>query len=92
MILTKAPGAGGHTLSDQLAQAFVSLNTAGSFPTVMGAYSALLGIIVIQSIASGLTLLDLSSALRYMITGGVLAIAVIVDALARRSRVSHGRA
>jgi D-xylose transport system permease protein len=56
------------------------------------AYSALLGIIVIQSIASGLTLLDLSSALRYMITGGVLAIAVIVDALARRSRVSHGRA
>ena len=33
------------------------------------AYSALLGIIVIQSIASGLTLLDLSSSLRYMITG-----------------------
>ncbi len=56
------------------------------------AYSALLGIIVIQAIASGLTLLDLSSSLRYMITGGVLAIAVIVDSLARRSRVSHGRA
>jgi D-xylose transport system permease protein len=55
-------------------------------------YSALLGIIVIQSIASGLTLLDLSSSLRYMITGGVLAIAVIVDSLARRTRVSHGRA
>ncbi len=56
------------------------------------AYSALLGIIVIQAIASGLTLLDLASSLRYMITGGVLAIAVIVDSLARRSRVSHGRA
>ena len=56
------------------------------------AYSALLGIIVIQSIASGLTMLDLSSSLRYMITGAVLAIAVIVDSLARRSRVSHGRA
>jgi len=56
------------------------------------AYSALLGMIVIQAIASGLTLLDLSSSLRYMITGGVLAIAVIVDSLARRSRVSHGRA
>lgn len=56
------------------------------------AYSALLGIIVIESISSGLTLLDLSSSLRYMITGGVLAIAVIVDSLARRSRVSHGRA
>jgi D-xylose transport system permease protein len=56
------------------------------------AYSALLGIIVIQSISSGLTLIDLSSSLRYMITGGVLAVAVIVDSLARRSRVSHGRA
>jgi D-xylose transport system permease protein len=56
------------------------------------AYSALLGIIVIQSISNGLTLIDLSSSLRYMITGGVLAIAVIVDSLARRSRVTHGRA
>ena len=56
------------------------------------AYSALLGIIVIQAISNGLTLLNLSSSLRYMITGAVLAIAVIVDSLARRSRVSHGRA
>ena len=56
------------------------------------AYSALLGIIVIQAISSGLTLLDLSSSFRYMITGAVLAIAVIIDSLARRSRVSHGRA
>lgn len=56
------------------------------------AYAALLGIIVIQSISSGLTLLDLSSSLRYMITGAVLAVAVIIDSLARRSRVSHGRA
>lgn len=56
------------------------------------AWSALLGVLVIQSISSGLTLLDLSSSLRYMITGAVLAIAVIIDSLARRSRVSHGRA
>ena len=56
------------------------------------AWSAVLGIIVIQSIASGLTLLNLSSSLRFMITGAVLAIAVIVDSLARRSRVSHGKA
>lgn len=55
------------------------------------AWSAVLGIIVIQAISNGLTLLNLSSSLRYMITGGVLAIAVIVDSLARRSRVSHGR-
>lgn len=55
------------------------------------AYSALLGVIVIQAISNGLTLLNLPSSLRYMITGGVLAIAVIVDSLARRSRASHGR-
>lgn len=55
------------------------------------AWSAVLGIIVIQAISNGLTLLNLSSSLRYMITGGVLAVAVIVDSLARQSRVSHGR-
>lgn len=56
------------------------------------AWSALLGVLVIMAISNGLTLLNLSSSLRYMITGGVLAIAVIVDSLARRSRASHGRA
>lgn len=55
------------------------------------AYSALLGIMVIQSIASGLTLLNLDSSVRYMITGGVLMVAVIVDSIARRSRAAHGR-
>ncbi|HEY5321102.1 MAG TPA: sugar ABC transporter permease [Galbitalea sp.] len=56
------------------------------------AYSALLGIIVIQSISSGLTLLSLDSSVRYMITGAVLLLAVIVDSLSRRSRVAAGRA
>jgi short-chain fatty acids transporter len=46
MILTKAAGYGGHTVSDQIASAFVSLNTAGSFPVVMGAYSAVLGFLL----------------------------------------------
>lgn len=55
------------------------------------AWAALLGIIVIQAISNGLTLLNLSSSLRYMITGAVLAIAVIVDSLARQSRATHGR-
>ena len=55
------------------------------------AWSALLGILVIQSISNGLTLLNLSSSFRFMITGAVLAVAVIVDSLARRSRASHGR-
>ena len=56
------------------------------------AWSALLGVLVIMAISNGLTLLNLSSSLRFMITGGVLAFAVIVDSIARRSRASHGRA
>ena len=56
------------------------------------AFSALLGIMVIQSISNGLTLLNLDSSIRYMITGAVLLLAVIIDSLSRRSRVSHGQA
>lgn len=56
------------------------------------AWSALLGIVVIESIASGLTLLNLEASVRYMITGGVLLLAVIVDSVSRRSRAAHGRA
>lgn len=56
------------------------------------AFAALLGILVIQSISNGLTLLNLDSSYRFMITGAVLLLAVTVDSIARRSRVSHGRA
>ena len=56
------------------------------------AFAALLGILVIQAISNGLTLLSLDSSYRFMITGGVLLLAVSLDSVARRSRVSHGRA
>lgn len=56
------------------------------------AFGALLGIIVIQSISSGLTLLNLDSSYRYMVTGAVLLLAVVLDSVSRRSRASHGRA
>lgn len=56
------------------------------------AFSALLGILVIQSISSGLTLLNLDSSFRFMVTGAVLLLAVTLDSVARRSRVSHGKA
>ena len=56
------------------------------------AFAALLGILVIQSISNGLTLLNLSSSYRFMITGAVLLLAVSLDSLARRSRASHGQA
>jgi D-xylose transport system permease protein len=54
-------------------------------------YSALLGALVIGAIANGLDLLNLSSALRYIITGTVLLLAVVIDALASRGRRSAGR-
>jgi D-xylose transport system permease protein len=56
------------------------------------AFAALLGIIVIQSISSGLTLLNLDSSFRFMVTGLVLLLAVTLDSVSRRSRTSHGRA
>jgi simple sugar transport system permease protein/D-xylose transport system permease protein len=56
------------------------------------AFSALLGIIVIQSISSGLTLLSLDSSVQFMITGVVLVLAVIVDSISRRTRAATGRA
>ncbi|MDQ6754498.1 MAG: sugar ABC transporter permease, partial [Actinomycetota bacterium] len=56
------------------------------------AFSALLGIVVIQSISSGLTLLSLDSSFRFMVTGAVLLLAVMLDSVSRRSRTSHGRA
>ncbi len=56
------------------------------------AFSALLGILVIKSISSGLTLLNLDSSIRFMITGGVLLLAVMIDSLSRRSRAASGRA
>jgi len=56
------------------------------------AFAALLGIIVIQSISSGLTLLNLDSSFRFMVTGAVLLLAVALDSVSRKSRTSHGRA
>ncbi|WP_396655269.1 sugar ABC transporter permease [Microbacterium sp.] len=56
------------------------------------AYAALLGVVVIQSISSGLTLLNLDSSVRFMVTGAVLVLAVIVDSLSRRTRAATGRA
>jgi ABC-type xylose transport system permease subunit len=56
------------------------------------AWSALLGILVISAIASGLTLLNLDASVRYMITGAVLLLAVVLDSLSRKSRSAHGQA
>jgi D-xylose transport system permease protein len=48
-------------------------------------YAALLGTLVIASITNGMLLLNLDSSIRFMVTGAVLAIAVAVDSVSRRS-------
>ncbi|MDQ5808816.1 MAG: ABC transporter permease [Actinomycetota bacterium] len=54
--------------------------------------SALLGALVIASIDNGLGLLGLGSGEKFVITGGVLLLAVTVDSVSRRGRESRGRA
>jgi D-xylose transport system permease protein len=54
-------------------------------------WTALLGALVIGSISNGMDLLALSSAVKFMVTGGVLLLAVIVDAVARQQRSASGR-
>ncbi|MFC1434753.1 sugar ABC transporter permease [Streptacidiphilus sp. N1-3] len=55
-------------------------------------WSALLGVMVIESIQYGLNLMGLTQDANYMIMGAVLLAAVIVDSLARRTQKSAGRA
>ncbi|MFI7499029.1 sugar ABC transporter permease [Streptomyces sp. NPDC049687] len=55
-------------------------------------WSALLGVLIIQSIASGMALLGVAPPVQFMITGGVLYLAVVVDSLTRRGANPLGRA
>jgi D-xylose transport system permease protein len=55
-------------------------------------YSALLGMLVLGSIQSGMFLLDLDASVRYMITAAVLVGAVVLDSLSRGgARLAQGR-
>ncbi|MEV1010198.1 sugar ABC transporter permease [Streptomyces sp. NPDC049881] len=54
-------------------------------------WSALLGTLVIQSITTGLNLMNMSSEIQYMITGAVLLLAVVLDSVSRRTQRTAGR-
>ena len=54
-------------------------------------WSALLGALVIGSISNGMDLLNYDSSVKFMVTGGVLLLAVVIDAIARRQRQAEGR-
>jgi D-xylose transport system permease protein len=56
------------------------------------AWSAILGALVIGSIANGMDLLAFSSSVKFMVTGSVLLVAASVDAVSRRGRQAAGRA
>lgn len=55
-------------------------------------WSAVLGMLIIQSIASGMAITDTPAAVQFVITGGVLFAAVVIDSLSRHSQEAHGRA
>jgi D-xylose transport system permease protein len=54
-------------------------------------WAALLGALVIGSISNGMDLLAFESSIKFIVTGAVLAGAVVLDALARKRRMSQGR-
>jgi D-xylose transport system permease protein len=53
-------------------------------------WAALLGALVIGSISNGMDLLALESSVKFMVTGGVLLVAVALDAIARKRRRAFG--
>jgi D-xylose transport system permease protein len=53
-------------------------------------WHALLGALVIGSISNGMDLLALESSVKFMITGGVLLVAVVIDALFKTQRERAG--
>ncbi|MEJ2291072.1 MAG: hypothetical protein P8Y05_05075 [Deinococcales bacterium] len=55
------------------------------------AWSALLGAVVIGSIANGLNLMAQPPEIKYMVEGAILLAAVSIDAVARRNRATAGR-
>ena len=54
-------------------------------------WHALLGALVITSISNGMDLLALQSSVKFIVTGAVLLLAVIIDAIARQQRQAAGR-
>ena len=88
-LLAVTPASGG---SDLLLLAIAGPVIAGTslFGGRGSVWGALLGALVIGSIANGMDLLSLSSAVRFMITGGVLLVAVVIDATIKTQRERSG--
>ncbi len=83
-----AAAGGGNLLLNSIAAAVIGGTSlfGGSGRVV----SALLGALVIASVENGMGLLGLSSGVKFVVTGLVLLVAVLVDAISRKSRSQSG--
>ncbi len=90
-LLTSVSQATGTTDTNLTAIAAAVIGGTSLFGGRGSAYSALLGILVLQAITSGLNLAGVESEVRFMVTGAVLLIAVAIDSVSRRARSSSGR-
>ncbi|GAA2411147.1 ABC transporter permease [Streptomyces glaucosporus] len=89
-ILAANQGAGtGNLLMEAIAAAVIGGTSL--FGGRGNVWSALLGMLVIGSIANGMALLGIAAAIQYMITGAVLLAAVVIDSVSRRTQRSAGR-
>jgi D-xylose transport system permease protein len=89
--LTSVSQASGGTDTNLTAIAAAVIGGASLFGGRGTAYAALLGILVLQSIQTGLNVIGVESEVRYMVTGAVLLLAVSIDSVSRRARSSSGR-
>ncbi|WP_377268970.1 sugar ABC transporter permease [Peterkaempfera sp. SMS 1(5)a] len=80
---------GGNTLMNAIAAAVIGGTSL--FGGRGKTWSALLGILVIQSIVQGLNLKGIDTSIQYMITGAVLLAAVVLDSVSRRTQKASGR-
>jgi D-xylose transport system permease protein len=89
LAVNQSSGAGDVLLMSIAGPVVAGVSLFGGRGSVWG---ALLGSLVIVSISNGMDLLALDTAVKFMVTGGVLLAAVALDAVTRSRRRSAGRA
>ena len=89
--LTSVSQSSGTTDTNLTAIAAAVIGGTSLFGGRGSAYAALLGIIVLQAIQTGLNIVGVDSSVRFMVTGGVLLLAIAIDSVSRRLRTSSGR-
>jgi D-xylose transport system permease protein len=89
--LTSVSQSSGTTDTNLTAIAAAVIGGTSLFGGRGSAYAAMLGIVVLQAIQSGLNIIGVDSSVRFMVTGGVLLLAVAIDSVSRRVRSASGR-